>query len=36
MDHGALAVNTYDSMWPTLVPMVRYDPRYTNVVGNGC
>lgn len=34
VDHGGFAflMNTYDSMWP-LVPMVRYDPRYANVVG---
>jgi hypothetical protein len=34
VDHGGFAflMNTYDSMWP-LVPRVRYDPRYANVVG---
>lgn len=34
VDHGGFAflMNTYDSMWP-LVPLVRYDPRYANVVG---
>ena len=34
VDHGGFAflMNTYDSMWP-LVPMVRYDPRYANIVG---
>ncbi|MEC5167314.1 hypothetical protein RCH18_003069 [Flavobacterium sp. PL11] len=34
VDHGGFAflMNTYDSMWP-LVPMVRYDQRYANIIG---
>jgi hypothetical protein len=28
----AFLMNTYDTMWP-LVPMVRYDQRYANVIG---
>ncbi len=34
VDHGGFAflMNTYDTMWP-LVPMVRYDQRYANVIG---
>ncbi len=28
----AFMMNTYDTMWP-LVPMVRYDQRYANVIG---
>lgn len=34
VDHGGFAflMNTYDSMWP-LVPMVRYDQRYADVIG---
>lgn len=34
VDHGGFAflMNTYDSMWP-LVPLVRYDPRYANMIG---
>lgn len=34
VDHGGFGflMNTYDTMWP-LVPMVRYDQRYANVIG---
>lgn len=34
VDHGGFAflMNTYDTMWP-LVPMIRYDQRYANVIG---
>ena len=34
VDHGGFAflMNTFDTMWP-LVPMVRYDQRYANVIG---
>jgi len=34
VDHGGFAflMNTYDTMWP-LVPMVRYDQRYANLIG---
>jgi len=28
----AYLMNTYDLMWP-LVPMIRYDPQYANVIG---
>lgn len=28
----AFLMNTYDTMWP-LVPMVRYDQRYANIIG---
>ena len=28
----AFLMNTYDAMWP-LVPMVRYDQRYANIIG---
>lgn len=34
VDHGGFGflMNTYDTMWP-LVPMVRYDQRYANMIG---
>ncbi len=34
VDHGGFAflMNTYDTMWP-LVPMVRYDQRYADIIG---
>ncbi len=34
VDHGGFGflMNTFDTMWP-IVPMVRYDQRYANVVG---
>ncbi len=34
VDHGGFAflMNTYDTMWP-LVPMVRYDQRYADMIG---
>ncbi|MGZ0017633.1 hypothetical protein [Yeosuana sp. AK3] len=34
VDHGGFGflMNTYDSMWP-LVPMIRYDQRYSSMIG---
>ncbi|UMB54193.1 hypothetical protein MKD41_01640 [Lutibacter sp. A64] len=34
VDHGGFGflMNTYDTMWP-VVPMVRYDSRYANIIG---